>query len=50
MNFEKAMRNRNRLLFERPGEIGWLEGLETQLAEFGVAITEARKQISGVIC
>ncbi len=45
VNFEKAMRNRNRLLFERPGEIGWLEGLETQLAEFGVAITEARKRL-----
>lgn len=45
VNFEKAMRNRNRLLFERPGEIGWLEGLETQLAEFGVAIAQARQQL-----
>ena len=45
VNFEKVMRNRNRLLFERPGEVGWLEGLETQLAELGVAIAEARTKL-----
>ena len=35
LNFEKTMRNRNRLLVERPSEIAWLEGLEIQLAEYG---------------
>ena len=45
LNFEKTMRNRNRLLLERPNETGWLEGLETQLAEYGVAIAEARAKL-----
>ena len=45
LNFEKAMRNRNRLLVERPSEVGWLEGLETQLAEYGVAIAAARVKL-----
>ncbi|MEP3277790.1 MAG: DNA replication/repair protein RecF [Stappiaceae bacterium] len=43
--FDKAMRSRNKLLEERTGETGWLEGLEIQLAEHGVAIAMARAEL-----
>lgn len=43
--FEKAMRSRNRLLEERPGETEWLDGIEIQLAEHGVAISMARAEL-----
>ena len=42
-SFEKAMRERNRLL-DRPGaDPVWLDGVETQMAENGVAIAAARR-------
>ncbi len=40
--YEKAMRERNRLLKDRQFDHGWLLGLELQMAERGVAITRSR--------
>ncbi|PLX35300.1 MAG: DNA replication/repair protein RecF [Hyphomicrobiales bacterium] len=42
--FERAMRERNKLL-ESPGaDTAWLDALETQMAEYGVAIAAARRE------
>ena len=43
--FEKAMRQRNRLLEDSPNEQVWLEGIEAQMAEFGSAIATARAEM-----
>ncbi len=40
--FERALRQRNRLLEAGTGDAVWLDGLEVQLAETGVAIAAAR--------
>ncbi len=52
-DFDKSMRSRNRLLNERSGETGWLDAVEARMAETGVAITLARRELcallSGVI-
>lgn len=40
--YENAMRQRSKLLQEGKGDPAWLEGLETQMAETGVAIAAAR--------
>jgi len=40
--FEKLLRERNRLLAERPSEASWLDGVERQAAEAGVAVAAAR--------
>ena len=42
--FEKAMRERNRLL-ENGGDGAWLDGVEAQMAEHGVAIAAARREL-----
>jgi DNA replication and repair protein RecF len=41
---ERALRERNRLLEERPGESAWLDALERQAAEGGVAVALARAE------
>lgn len=40
--YENAMRQRSKLLQDGKGEPAWLEGLEAQMAETGVAIAAAR--------
>lgn len=42
--FEKAMRSRNRLLEDYQADASWLDGLEAQMAELGVAIILARQE------
>ena len=43
--YERAMRQRNRLLDERPLEDAWFDGLEWQMAELGTAIAIARVEL-----
>ncbi|UCI19399.1 DNA replication/repair protein RecF [Mesorhizobium sp. B2-1-8] len=45
LDYEKAMRGRNRLLTEGSRDIGWFEAIETQMAETGVAIAAARSEM-----
>ncbi len=40
--YERALRERNRLLADNVREPGWLSGLEEQMAEHGVALAAAR--------
>jgi DNA replication and repair protein RecF len=40
--FERALRGRNRLLEEGPRNAGWLDAIEREAAELGVAIAAAR--------
>jgi DNA replication and repair protein RecF len=42
-----ALRQRARLLAERPGETGWLDAVETELAATGVALAAARLDMVG---
>lgn len=42
--FEKAMRGRNRLLAEPSPDTAWLDAIETEMAELGVAIAAARRE------
>jgi DNA replication and repair protein RecF len=41
---EKALRTRNRLLEESPGERRWLDAIEREIAELGVAVAAARAE------
>ena len=41
-DFEKAMRQRNRLLEEQTPDRRWLDGVETQMARLAVAVAAAR--------
>ncbi|MEO0546874.1 MAG: DNA replication/repair protein RecF [Pseudomonadota bacterium] len=43
--FEKAMRSRNKLLDARSFDGTWLDGLEAQMAQIGVAIASARAEL-----
>ena len=45
LDYEKAMRGRNRLLTEQARDDAWFEAIETQLAETGTAIAAARVEI-----
>jgi DNA replication and repair protein RecF len=45
LDYEKAMRGRNRLLSEESRDRGWFEAIETQMAETGVAIAAARAEM-----
>ncbi len=45
LDYEKAMRARNRLLAEDRRDAGWLDAIETQMAETGVAIAAARTEL-----
>ena len=42
--FEKSMRGRNRLLSEPGADTAWLDAIETEMAELGVAIAAARRE------
>lgn len=48
--FEKAWRQRNKLLSEPPYDAAWLSGLEQILAETGVAILATRIQLLSDLC
>ncbi len=45
LDYEKAMRARNRLLAEDSRDGGWFDAIETQMAETGVAISAARAEM-----
>lgn len=45
LDYEKAMRGRNRLLSEQARDDAWFEAIETQMAETGTAIAAARVEI-----
>jgi DNA replication and repair protein RecF len=45
LDYEKAMRGRNRLLAEESRDRQWFEAIETQMAETGVAIAAARVEM-----
>lgn len=41
---ERALRSRNRLLEESPGQAQWLDAVEREIAELGVAVAAARAE------
>lgn len=41
---ERALRSRNRLLEDSPYEAGWLDAIEREVAELGVAVAAARAE------
>lgn len=41
---EKALRSRNRILEETPHQAGWLDAIEREVAELGVAVAAARAE------
>ena len=45
LDYEKAMRGRNRLLTEGSRDGAWFDAIETQMAETGVAIAAARSEL-----
>ena len=45
LDYEKAMRGRNRLLADNVRDDSWFEAIETQMAETGTAIAAARVEI-----
>ncbi len=45
LDYEKAMRGRNRLLAEDSRDEGWFEAIEGQMAETGAAIAAARVEL-----
>ncbi|TIO38338.1 MAG: DNA replication and repair protein RecF, partial [Mesorhizobium sp.] len=45
LDYEKAMRGRNRLLTEGSRDSGWFDAIEMQIAETGVAIAAARAEL-----
>lgn len=49
LDYERAMRSRNRLLTEGRADPAWLDGLETQMAELGVAMAMARQEVAGLL-
>ncbi len=46
--FERAMRGRNRLLAEPSPDSRWLDAIEVEMAELGVAIAAARREWAGL--
>lgn len=48
-DFEKAMRGRNRLLSEPRPDARWLDALELQMAELGVAMALARRELVSLL-
>lgn len=44
---ERALRSRNRILEESPHEAGWLDAVEREIAELGVAVAAARAETVG---
>lgn len=49
VDYEKAMRGRNRLLSEGRLDPAWLDGIETQMAELGIAIALARQELVALL-
>ena len=47
--FERAMRSRNKLLEDYNADPTWLDGIETQMAEAGVAIAFARGELVALL-
>lgn len=45
LDYEKAMRSRNRLLTDGSRDSAWFDAIETQMAETGVAIAAARAEL-----
>jgi DNA replication and repair protein RecF len=45
LDYERAMRGRNRLLAEGSTDARWFDGIELQMAESGVAIAAARAEL-----
>jgi DNA replication and repair protein RecF len=45
LDYEKAMRGRNRLLVEGGRDTGWFDAIEAQMAESGTAIAAARVEM-----
>lgn len=50
LDYEKAMRGRNRLLSENARDEGWFEAIERQMAETGTAIAAARVEMVRLLC
>ncbi len=48
-NFEKSMRARNKLLNEENPDPNWLDAIEIQMAEHGVAIASARVELVSLL-
>ncbi|PVE53867.1 DNA replication/repair protein RecF [Rhizobium rhizogenes] len=48
-DFEKAMRQRNRLLSDGRLDPVWLDGIEKQMAELGIAMAVARHEMLGLL-
>lgn len=48
-DFEKAMRSRNKLLEDRSADAVWLDGIEAQMAETGVAVAFARRELIALL-
>ena len=49
LDYEKAMRSRNRLLTEERSNGAWLDAIETPMAELGIAIAAARAELMRLI-
>ena len=49
LDYEKAMRGRNRLLADNSRDDAWFEAIETQMAETGTAIAAARVEIARLL-
>ncbi|MCO5063697.1 MAG: DNA replication/repair protein RecF [Rhizobiaceae bacterium] len=47
--YEKAMRDRNRMLTDNVRDVGWFEAVEAQMAEAGVAVAAARVELLRLI-
>ncbi len=45
LDFERSMRSRNRMLTDNVRDDGWFSAIETQMAETGVAIAAARREM-----
>ena len=50
LDYEKAMRGRNRLLAENSRDRAWFEAIEAQMAETGTAIAAARVELVRLLC
>jgi DNA replication and repair protein RecF len=49
LDYEKAMRSRNRLLSDGNSDNQWLDAIESQMAELGIAIAAARSEAMQLI-
>lgn len=49
LDYERAMRSRNRLLAEGRADPVWLAGIEAQMAELGVAMLMARREVVSLL-